>query len=115
VTAGALHSVALLADGTVLTWGEGSRGQLGSGSKTDRVLATPVTGLPLVARVGNGRDHTVAIAQGSGEVYAWGMNVFGQLGDGTTRFRLRPVRVPGVTGALQAGGGRGYTVLLRAA
>jgi alpha-tubulin suppressor-like RCC1 family protein len=114
VTAGALHSVALLADGTVLTWGEGSRGQLGSGSKSDRLLAATVTGLPLIARVGNGRDHTVAITQGAGDLYAWGMNDYGQLGDGTTTNRLRPVRVPGVAGATQAGGGRGYTVLLRA-
>lgn len=114
VTAGALHSVALLADGTVLTWGEGSRGQLGSGSKTDRLFAAPVTGLPVIARVGNGRDHTIAITSAGGDVYAWGMNDDGQLGDGTTTNRLRPVLVPGVTGATQAGGGRGYTVLLRA-
>jgi hypothetical protein len=35
----------------------------------------------------------------------WGHNEFGQLGDGTTTNRSRAVVVPGVTGAIAAGGG----------
>ncbi len=41
------------------------------------------------------------------------MNDYGQLGDGTTTTRLSPILVPGITGAVEAHGGRGYTVVRR--
>jgi len=45
-------------------------------------------------------------------VWAWGDNDFGQLGDGTTANRLKPVRVTGVTGGEEVAGGRDYSVAL---
>ena len=45
-----------------------------------------------VAKVTSGREHTCALL-GSGEVYCWGKNGSGQLGDGTTSDRTTPVRV----------------------
>jgi hypothetical protein len=41
------------------------------------------------------------------------MNDFGQLGDGTTTTRLAPVLIAGVDDAVEAHGGRGYTVIRR--
>jgi hypothetical protein len=41
------------------------------------------------------------------------MNDFGQLADGTTLTRRAPILVPGVNDAIEAHGGRGYTVLRR--
>ncbi len=37
-------------------------------------------------------DTSVALAT-SGTVFAWGCNIYGQIGDGTTMSRLTPVRV----------------------
>ena len=49
----------------------------------------------------------------AGTMWAWGMNDYGQLGDGTVTRRTRPILVPGVSDAAEAAGGRGYTVLRR--
>jgi alpha-tubulin suppressor-like RCC1 family protein len=57
-------------------------------------LAT--TTLPSFVQVSVGDFHTCAVTAG-GLIYCWGANLFGELGDGTTEGRLRPVRVHGGT------------------
>jgi hypothetical protein len=47
-----------------------------------------------VAAVTAGTNHTLA-RKTDGSLWAWGNNYGGQLGDGTTTVRLRPVRVIG--------------------
>ena len=112
VVAGANHSVALRAGGTVLTWGEAGLGQLGSGNRVDRTVPAAVSGLPPIAFVGCGRDQTLAVTV-SGQLWDWGQNDFGQLGDGTVTRRLTPIQVPDIADAVEAHGGRGYSVLRR--
>lgn len=58
--------------------------------------------LPIVAIDGSieGFSHSLAIRE-DGSVWAWGGNVYGQLGDGTTLNRTTPVQVKGT-------GGEGY-------
>ena len=46
VSAGGAHTCALLAGGAVRCWGYNGFGQLGEGSKTDRLVPTPVIGFP---------------------------------------------------------------------
>lgn len=70
---------------------DGGRDDAGS----DAGVATP----PFV-EVAAGVHHTCA-RTAAGEVWCWGGNGDGQLGDGTTARRLRPTPVPGVTGAEQ--------------
>ncbi|GAA2604968.1 chromosome condensation regulator RCC1 [Actinomadura fulvescens] len=62
IVAGEAYGVAVLTDGSVLTWGSGSRGQLGSGTRAPRTRPGPVvladgrrTGR--VLGVGTGRRH----------------------------------------------------------
>ena len=38
------------------------------------------------------------------DLYSWGANGFGQLGDGTTTERLSPVQVPGTWSGISGGG-----------
>jgi alpha-tubulin suppressor-like RCC1 family protein len=55
-----------------------------------------------VAAIAAGREHSLAIRD-NGSLWAWGGNYFGQLGDGTTIERHRPVRVMGQVAAIATG------------
>ena len=78
-------------------WGNNTFGALGDGTTTDR--STPVAadmgGVlagKTVTAIAGGVYHTVALTS-DGKAYAWGNNVFGQLGDGTNTTRTTPVAV----------------------
>ncbi|MBL0226589.1 MAG: carboxypeptidase regulatory-like domain-containing protein [Geobacteraceae bacterium] len=83
VSAGASHTVAINADGTLWAWGDNSSNQLGDGTSTQRTKPTRITGAGTnVASVSAGFNHTLAI-KNSGELWGWGGNGTGQLGCGT--------------------------------
>lgn len=101
IAAGNRFSLALLADGSVVSWGENSGGYLGDGTTADRPVPGPVcatgtvapclTHLTGVAAIAAGTTHALALVDG--EVRSWGSNYRGRLGDGTTTDRTVPVRV----------------------
>ena len=77
-------------------WGYNYFGQLGDGSFKDRHTAVDVVGLGSgVAEVDAGSYFTCALTTG-GAVKCWGANRYGQLGDGTTTNRDKPVDVVGL-------------------
>ena len=82
IAAGIGHSLALKTDGTVLSWGDDSRGQLGDDSNLE-VKTSPVfvAGLTNVVAVAAGYEHSLALLD-NGTVYAWGKDDYGQLGNG---------------------------------
>lgn len=89
-----LTSIALSTSGRVYGWGSNKYGQIGDGTTTSRKLpvrATKLRGVRVTALRG-GDEFTMALTS-TGKVLAWGNNAAGQLGDGTTRNRLTPVRV----------------------
>ncbi|WP_019900689.1 Ig-like domain repeat protein [Salinispora arenicola] len=94
VAAGQGHSLAVTSAGTVLAWGANSSGQLGDGTTTPR--STPVAvDLPAgttVTAVAAGDRHSLAVTS-TGTVLAWGLNVTGQLYDGTTTSSSTPIVV----------------------
>jgi alpha-tubulin suppressor-like RCC1 family protein len=74
-------------------WGENSRGALGDGTTNDRPWAARVSFVEHdVFVVAAGRYHTCAGAPNN-DIYCWGDNSLGQLGDGTTTTRLSPTLV----------------------
>jgi hypothetical protein len=89
VSAGENHSMALLFNGTVVTWGENSYGQLGRGSTTTsppKCICLPpavVGGLAGVRSVSAGGFTSMALL-GDGSGRAWGENFYGQTGSGET-------------------------------
>jgi alpha-tubulin suppressor-like RCC1 family protein len=94
VRAGVDFGLALTATGRVLAWGDNHEGELGDGTTTDRLKPVQVE-LPArvtVKAISAGCQDGFALTT-SGSLWAWGVNSYGQLGDGTTTNRLKPVRV----------------------
>lgn len=78
---------------TVLAWGSNFHGELGDGTTTDSTDPVRVQ-LPASLRYTTVRSELFSLAVStSGQVFAWGNNAAGQLGDGTATSRLKPVRV----------------------
>uniref|UniRef100_A8LWT2 Regulator of chromosome condensation, RCC1 n=1 Tax=Salinispora arenicola (strain CNS-205) TaxID=391037 RepID=A8LWT2_SALAI len=110
------HSLAVTSTGTMLAWGFNFWGQLGDGTTTNRNTPVAVdlpTGTTITAIAGGGGGHSLA-ATSTGTMLAWGLNSFGQLGDGTTSNRSTPVTVDLPAGttitAIAAGGGSGHSL-----
>ncbi len=59
-----------------------------------------------------GDTHTVALKT-DGTVWAWGNNSNGQLGDGTTTQRTKPVEVSGLSTVIAIAAGDTHTVALK--
>jgi alpha-tubulin suppressor-like RCC1 family protein len=90
-------ALALLEDGTVLSWGQdNSIGQLGDGTTQNRRTRAPVQGLDHVVAISASAGFALAV-RADGTVWAWGGNGCGELGDGTTESRSLPVQVVGLT------------------
>jgi alpha-tubulin suppressor-like RCC1 family protein len=99
IAAGEFHSLALNSSGNVYSWGGNNRGQLGNGTNTNSNVPIKVQGLltgKRIVAIAAGAFHSLALDSNM-NVYSWGLNTDGQLGDGTNI----PSNVPvSVTGAL---------------
>jgi alpha-tubulin suppressor-like RCC1 family protein len=112
VAAGFNFGVALINNGSIRTWGNDDRGELGNGlPETDS--STPVDpGLANVRAIAAG--HGQAYAQlADGTIWAWGFNGSGQLGNDSTTQSPSPVQVSGINTAIDvaAGGSHGLALL----
>jgi len=102
IAAGARHSLALLAGGTVVAWGEDQLGELGDGSiARSEEKPVAVSGLTGVTAISAGGQHSMALL-GNGTVMTWGENKFGELGDGLSG---EASDVPVLVGALSQAAG----------
>jgi alpha-tubulin suppressor-like RCC1 family protein len=112
VAGGGRHSLALLADGTVMAWGADEFGQLGDGEETASFLPVPVEGIQHVKAIAAGANFSLALLR-NGTVMAWGDNEAGQLGDGNLEEAEGPVAVKGLTEvtAIAAGGEHSLALL----
>ena len=110
ISAGGFHALAIGQDGAAWTWGYNKFRQLGDGSTTNRprpkLVGNPSdSSQPFqVAQISAGAIHSLAVDQ-NGTAWAWGWNVYGQLGDGTTSNRSTPTRVLPPAGQGSAGTG----------
>jgi alpha-tubulin suppressor-like RCC1 family protein len=102
IAAGWGQTCGALNDGSLKCWGWNFYGQLGEGSMANRNQPVAVQGLKgKVFAVAGGGGHTCAILEG-GELFCWGLNKNGQLGNQTTLDSSLPVKVGGVIGSVSA-------------
>jgi alpha-tubulin suppressor-like RCC1 family protein len=117
-SAGAGFSLAVTSDGQALAWGDNEEGQLGDGGTGSSPVDVPVAvALPsgtTVTQVAAGVEDWGLALTSDGRVLAWGDNLAGQLGDGTTANAYTPVPVSlpsGVTVTqIAAGADTGYAL-----
>jgi alpha-tubulin suppressor-like RCC1 family protein len=88
------HVCGVSTDGRAYCWGFNAHGQLGDGSFTESAVPIAVVGGHHFTAVSAGplASHTCGVTPAQ-ELYCWGLNSYGQLGDGTTDFRNVPVQV----------------------
>jgi hypothetical protein len=103
---GAIQFCGLTASGQVYCWGANTWGGVGVMTSPAPVATSPllVVGADKVVQVSCGHEFTLA-ARSDGSVLAWGMNLQGQLGDGTTKSTFAPQPVPGITEVVQVAAG----------
>jgi alpha-tubulin suppressor-like RCC1 family protein len=89
------HSLAIRTNGTLWAWGGYFDGRLGDNSNTSRLSPVSVVGgFTDWCQTSAGSSHSLAV-RSNGTLWAWGRNVFGQLGDNSITGRSSPVSVVG--------------------
>ncbi|GEM_PF-1567335 len=101
VSSKGFHTLMLKQNGTLVSVGYNTNGQLGDGSKTTR--KAPVVVMERVDAVSAGIGHSLVLDY-SGILWGMGGNILGQLGDGSTSNRSVPVRIMDSVAAIAAGG-----------
>lgn len=94
IAAGDAYSLAINALGELWAWGRNAYGQLGDGTTTDRHAPVRIGNMTNWKSIAASTSfHSLAI-NNLGELWAWGNNSYGEVGDGTqNNKRTSPVRV----------------------
>jgi alpha-tubulin suppressor-like RCC1 family protein len=111
VSAGVVHSLAVLSSGTVMAWGLNFEGELGNGTTTSSSVPIKVSSITTATAASAGNEYSLALLK-NGTVDAWGYNASGQLGNGTTTNSSTPVAVSGITEAIAISAGENHGLAL---
>jgi alpha-tubulin suppressor-like RCC1 family protein/ABC-type uncharacterized transport system auxiliary subunit len=117
LAAGENHSLALSNDGNVWAWGNNSHGQLGIGGFDITQMDTPQNVLLLtdIIAIDAGYAHSLAL-QDNGNVWSWGSNTNGQLGNGTYGMETsenKPFLIPTLDSCVAIAAGYAHSVALK--
>ena len=119
IATGGAHTCVVLSDGTARCWGlNNTYGQLGDETTTNRSTPVQVKGIGGATAITAGSHHTCALLS-RGEVWCWGRQDSGQLGNGVFRnqrapfdAQLKPVQVVGINTATAIVAGDVHTCAL---
>jgi alpha-tubulin suppressor-like RCC1 family protein len=117
VSSGGRHTLALDTLGSLYVAGDNSLGQTGNPTNTSQGFFTPAFQFPAPMAwkdIAAGGLHSLALTT-SGQLYAWGYNAFGQLGNGSNTTVLGPTLVPlpaGVTNWTAIAAGTNHSLAL---
>nr|WP_315402265.1 hypothetical protein [uncultured Duganella sp.] len=95
VAAGKAHALALKTTGALYSWGRNDRGQLGGDTTAgtgNRTAPVRVGALFFVA-IAAGDAHSLAIQRDTNDVYGWGGNEAGQVGNASKTDVAAPVKI----------------------
>ena len=116
VACGAYHGLVLCTDGNVMAWGENTNGNVGTGTFESPVLSPVVVQTAAVGEVvqlAAGLSTSYAVND-AGEVWAWGVGNYGQLGNGGTTAEPLPVQVAPLSGTVvQVSAGNHFAIALK--
>ena len=90
-------TLAVKADGTAWSWGDGGSGQLGHNNTTSLSSPVQIGALTTWIRIDGGVNGPNGGIKTDGTLWLWGGNVKGQLGQGNTTATSSPVQVGALT------------------
>ncbi len=98
IACGSSHTLAISADGSVISWGKGGSGRLGTGSIVDSGTPMAVNRttdgyqIGVATKVVGGWSHSVVVMQ-NGNALSWGCGADGRLGVGSYSDQRYPCRI----------------------
>ena len=111
IATGGYHTLALLADGSIRSWGLNANGQLGDVTFANRASPVNVVG-PTATAVAGGNNHSLML-RSDGSIWAWGGNAEGELGDGTDVDKSGPVPSLAISGFTSVKAGSFHSLALK--
>ena len=106
------HTICVMLDGTVYTFGWNEDGQLGQADTEDKLVPTKVPGLDQVLSCSAGYAHSICVHE-DGSVLSSGYGGSGQLGHGDLNDQHSPKTIVNLGGVLQCTAGAVHTVCIR--
>ena len=113
IAAGGSHSLVLLANGDVYSFGRNYSGQLGLGDSDDRYVPEKIASLSGATAIAAGDFHSLVLLA-NGDVYSFGANSSGELGLGDSGNRYVPTRIASLSGATAVAAGGYHSLVLLA-
>ena len=98
IKSGDSFSVALKANGNIESWGNNQYGQLGLGNNISYDEPQEMESLnETIVEIAVGNNHVLALTE-NGTIYGWGLNNYGQVGNGTVANQLEQATVINIYG-----------------
>ena len=107
------YNAALKNNGDLYMWGSNGSGQIGNGTtKTQKVAEKILSDVKDVVLLGGSSNRSTAAIKNNGDLYMWGENSLGQVGNGTNEDQLKPVKILSDVVSVHADPGGAYVAAI---